>query len=111
MTDLHTWTLVAVMAIVTALLRFLPFVIFRKDKSIPPLVEKLGRLLPYAIMGMLVVYCLKSVHFVSASGFVPEIISCLLVAVLYLWKRSSLLSIIVGTICYMILVQSGIFPG
>ena len=105
MADIHTWTVVAIIAVVTALLRFMPFLVFRQNTKTPKIIEKLGKLLPYAIMGMLVVYCLKGVSFASASGFLPSLIACLVVAALYIWKRNTLISIISGTVCYMILVQ------
>lgn len=105
MNDLHVWYMVAVIALVTAAIRFLPFIVLGGDKKTPKLVEKLGNILPYAIMGMLVVYCLKGVTFTSVSGFAPSLIACLVVGVLYVWKRNTLVSIIAGTVCYMILVQ------
>lgn len=105
MPDLHTWMLIAVIALVTAMLRFLPFSIFRDGKKTPRIIEKLGRTLPTAIMGMLVVYCLKDVSFKSFSGFLPALIAGALVLLLHLWKRNTLLSTIVGTLCYMFLVQ------
>lgn len=104
MSDLHIWLTVLVIAAVTCALRFLPFAIW-SGKKLPPLVERLGRVLPYAIMGMLVVYCLKDVNVKSAAGFVPQLVSCLVVALLYVWRRNTLISIIFGTICYMLLVQ------
>ncbi len=105
MHELHTWLIVAVIALVTALLRFLPFVIFRNGKRTPPIIDRLGKTLPFAIMGMLVVYCLKGVYFTAAAGFVPSLVACAAVTVLYLMFRNTLLSIIGGTVCYMILVQ------
>lgn len=105
MTDLHTWGMVALIALVTAALRFLPFIVFSGNRKTPRLVEKLGAVLPYAIMGMLVVYCLKNVSFTAASGFLPPLIACFVVGILYVWKRNTLVSIIAGTVCYMILVQ------
>lgn len=105
MTDLHTWLIVAVVSLVTVLLRFLPFLIFGDNRKTPKIIEKLGRVLPYAIMGMLVVYCLKNISFGSVSSWVPEAIACALVGVTYVWKRNTLLSIILGTVCYMLLVQ------
>ena len=99
------WLSVAVIALVTAALRFLPFLIFKNDKKTPAIITKLGKILPFAVMGMLVVYCLKDVSFTSPSDFVPELISCLLVAGLYIWKRNTLISIVCGTVCYMLLVQ------
>ena len=106
MTDSQLWLAVAIIALVTALTRFLPFFAFGGERKTPRLIEKLGGLLPYAIMGMLVVYCLKGMNFTSgARGFVPEIISVFVVSVLYVWRRNTLLSIIAGTGCYMLLVQ------
>jgi len=97
--------LIAVTAIVTALLRFLPFLIFSENRSTPPAIERLGRLLPYSIMGMLVVYCLKDVNPASAPFGIPEFLGCALVAGLHVWKRSTLLSIGLGTLYYMLLIQ------
>jgi len=105
MTDLRTWGMVAVITLVTAVLRFLPFVLFRDNRKAPKIIEKLGRTLPFAIMGMLVVYCLKGISFTSVSGWLPILIASLIVGVLYVWKRNTLLSIISGTVCYMVLVQ------
>ena len=105
MNDWHTWCTIAVIALVTALLRFLPFSIFSGNRKTPKIVEKLGRVLPYAIMGMLVVYCLKDLNFASAPGFLPQLIACAVVVVLHVWKRNTLVSIIGGTVCYMVLVQ------
>ncbi len=81
------------------------FVIFNGNKKTPVIIEKLGRVLPFAIMGMLVVYCFKEVTFTSIAGFLPQLIACLVVGILYVWKRNTLISIVCGTICYMILVQ------
>lgn len=106
MTETELWLAVAVMALVTALTRCLPFIAFGGGGKVPKTVEKLGALLPYAIMGILVVYCLRGLSFTSGpGGFMPEIISVLAVSVLYVWKRNSLLSITAGTVCYMALVQ------
>lgn len=105
MTDKHFWSSVAVMAVGTALLRFLPFIIFNGKHKTPAIIEKLGRTLPYAVMGMLVVYCLKEVSFTSVSGFIPELIACAVVALLYIRKKNTLLSIVAGTLSYMALVQ------
>lgn len=105
MNDWYIWVSVAVIALVTAAIRFLPFVIWSGDKKTPKIIEKLGKVLPFAIMGMLVVYCLKDVNFAEVSGFLPVAIACLVVGVLYVWKRNTLVSIIAGTVCYMVLVQ------
>lgn len=108
MSDLHTWSVVAVIALVTAAIRFLPFVLFGRDRKTPKLINKLGKMLPYSIMGMLVVYCLKDVKVTDASSCLPALIACLVVGVLYVRKRNTLISIVVGTVCYMLLVQ-GVF--
>jgi len=97
--------MVAVSAAVTALLRFAPFLIFRNGHKTPVLVTYLGKVLPCAIMGMLVVYCLKDVQVTGWPYGIPELLGCLTVAALHVWKRNSLLSIGVGTVVYMLLVQ------
>lgn len=105
MTDYHAWAIIAVIAIVTAALRFLPFAVFSDSRKTPKIIEKLSKILPYAIMGMLVVYCLKGISFTSVQGFLPALIACAVVGVLYVWKRNTLVSIICGTVAYMVLVQ------
>ncbi len=104
-TDLHFWLSVAVISGITALLRFFPFIIFSGNRKTPKIIEKLGKTLPYAVIGMLIVYCLKDMSFASISGFLPQIIAGVATALLYIWKRNTLLSIIVGTVGYMLLVQ------
>ena len=101
----YVWYAVAVTALVTAALRFLPFLVWGGSRKTPKLIEKLGNSLPYAIMGMLVVYCLKDIRFAEPSGYLPPLIACAVVGVLYVWKRNTLISIIAGTVCYMLLVQ------
>lgn len=105
MTDLHSAQMIAVIALVTAALRFLPFLIFGENRKTPPLISYLGQVLPYAIMGMLVVYCLKGISFTAFPFGLPEIIGCAAVTLLHVWKRNTLLSIGGGTVCYMLLVQ------
>ena len=95
--------LIAVVSIVTIALRFLPFVVFR-DRT-PQTVLYLGKVLPYAIMGMLVIYCLKDTAFTSLAGWTPQAISVALVVALHRLKHNTLLSILAGTVCYMLLVQ------
>ena len=105
MDKLHAAAMIAVIALVTAALRFLPFLIFGENRKTPPIITYLGQILPYAIMGMLVVYCLKDITFLSTPFGAPEIIGCAVVAGLHGWKRNTLLSIGAGTVCYMLLVQ------
>lgn len=105
MDNLHAALTIAVIALVTAALRFLPFLLFGENRKTPPMVTYLGKVLPFAIMGMLVVYCLKGVTFAAAPYGIPEAIGCATVALLHIWKRNTLLSIGAGTICYMLLMQ------
>ena len=105
MPNLHAALMIVVIAVVTAVLRFLPFLIFGENRKTPPLVTYLGQVLPYAIMGMLVVYCLKGVSLTDFPFGIPELLGCAAVVLLHIWKRNTLLSIGVGTVCYMLLVQ------
>ncbi len=105
MNSMSVLAMVLVIALVTAGLRFLPFIIFGGGRKVPKFVSYLGRVLPYSIMAMLVVYCLKGVSFIKAPFGIPELISVVLVAVLHVWKRNTLLSIVGGTVCYMVLMQ------
>ena len=102
---MHDILLIAAAVLVTMATRFLPFLIFGEKRKTPAIIEYLGTVLPCAIMGMLVVYCLKDVSFLSSPFGLPELISCVVVAALHVWKRNSLLSIGGGTVCYMLLVQ------
>ena len=97
--------LIAVMSAVTILLRFLPFLIFPAGKPTPKYIQYLGRVLPGAVFGMLVVYCLKNVSVTSFPFGIPELIGIAVTAVLHLWKKQMILSMGAGTIVYMILVQ------
>ena len=105
MPDFHSLAIVVVAALVTAGLRFLPFLLFGENRKTPQIITYLGTVLPFAIMGMLVVYCLKDVSFSAPGGWLPQLIGCLVVAGLHIWKRNTLLSIGAGTLCYMLLVQ------
>ena len=105
MNNTHAVLTIAVCALVTAALRFLPFLIFGENRKTPALISYLGRVLPFAIMGMLVVYCLKDVSIASAPFGIPEFLGCAVVAGLHVWKRNTLLSIGAGTVVYMLLVQ------
>ncbi len=104
MNDQQVILSVIVISVVTAAIRFLPFILF-SGKETPKLITRLGESLPYAVMGMLVVYCLKDTEFQTTAQYVPQLISVIVVGVLYIWKKNTLLSILTGTICYMLLVQ------
>ena len=101
----HAALIIAVAGAVTLLLRFLPFLIFGGKRETPPYMVYLGKVLPYAIMGMLVIYCLRGISFTATANFLPELIACAVVVLAHVWKRNTLLSIISGTVCYMLLVQ------
>ena len=105
MIDLRAAALIAVCAGVTMLLRFLPFLVFGGKKEGPGYITYLSGVLPYAIMGMLVVYCLKDVPGSGHYG-IPELIAILFIVALHKWKKSTLLSIGGGTVLYMVLVQT-----
>ena len=105
MSDPHSILIVAVCALVTMGLRFLPFAVFRGDRPTPTYIVYLGKVLPYAIMGMLVVFCLKGVSLTAAPHGIPEFLGCAVTALLHIWKRNTLLSIVGGTAVYMVLVQ------
>ncbi len=102
---MHSVWIIVVAALVTMATRFLPFLIFGNDRKTPDIIVYLGKVLPYAIMGMLVVYCMKDVSFLTAPYGIPELLGCAAVALLHIWKRNTLLSIGVGTVFYMVLVQ------
>lgn len=102
---LHSIELIAVMAGVTMTLRFLPFILFPAGKRMPKMLLYLGRVLPGAIMAMLVVYCFKNTVILSWPYALPEIIATAVVSVIYLWRENVLASIGAGTVCYMALVQ------
>ena len=97
--------IITLMAFGTAITRFLPFLMFRDAASSPRYMKYLGKMLPAAAVGLLVVYCLRYVQFLSSPHGLPETISILVVAFLHIWKKNTLLSVLVGTICYMLLVQ------
>ena len=98
--------IVAALAAATMITRFFPFLLFPPGKKIPEYVEYLGKTLPSAAMGLLVVYCLKDVDVWSGSHGLPEIIAVAVIVVLHWWKGNSLLSIGAGTVLYMALVQA-----
>ena len=97
---------IVVMAAVTFLTRFLPFLLFDRGESPPRIVLYLGRVLPPAIIAMLIVYCLRGVSFASPAGWVPQLVCVAVVVALHLWKHNNLLSIFGGTVLYMVLVQT-----
>ena len=102
---LHSVAIIAVAAIVTLIIRAVPFVAFGGKREVPETVPYLGKVLPPAIMVILVIYCVKGINLFTGSHGFPELLSIAVVALLHIWKKNTLLSIAVGTILYMILVQ------
>ena len=101
---LHAILAVAIMSAITILLRVIPFLVF-SHKTTPAYISFLGKYLPYAVIGMLVVYCLKGTVLTAMPFGIPELLSVCVVAGLHIWKRNTLLSILCGTVCYMVFVQ------
>ncbi len=97
--------IIAIAVVGTFLTRLLPFLIFPADKPTPKFIKYLGNVLPAAIFGLLVIYCLKNVSITEGTHGIPEMISIAVVVLLHLWKKQTLLSIAAGTVCYMVLVQ------
>lgn len=106
MTSTENIITIFVVILGTMLTRFLPFLIFPANKKTPPLIIFLGKILPSSIMGMLVVYTLKDISFNSSAEFLPELIAVALTAFLQYFYKNILLTILLGTVCYMFLVQS-----
>ena len=101
----HSIAIVAVVAICTLLTRALPFMLLGRKRELPSTIKYLGKVLPPAIMIILVVYCLKGINVFEGSRGIPELLGVTSVVILHLWKRNTLLSIGVGTVIYMLLVQ------
>ena len=105
MENTQAFWMILVIAGGTFLTRLLPFLIFPATKQPPKMVTYLSNVLPAAVMGMLVVYCLKGVSPLTYPHGLPELIAIILVVGSYIWKRNTLLSVLIGTIAYMLLIQ------
>jgi len=105
MTTAQVFLTILTVSLATALTRFLPFIVFPAGKQTPKFIQYLGKVLPSAVFGLLVIYCLKHVSLFSGSHGLPEAIAIAVTAALHLWKRQMLVSIAGGTLCYMLLVQ------
>jgi branched-subunit amino acid transport protein AzlD len=92
-------------AIGTMATRFLPFIVFSEKRATPAFIQYIGKYLPSAVFGMLVVYCLKDVSLLSGTHGIPEFIAIVITILLHLWKRQMLVSIAGGTVCYMLLLH------
>ena len=96
---------IAICALATAITRFLPFILFPSGKALPPIIRYLSDVLPYAVIGLLVVYCLKDINFLAPPHGLPEALATFAVICMHVWRRNVLLSIATGTVLYMLLVQ------
>lgn len=105
LTLIESLIIIGVVALGTMVTRFLPFIVFPADKQTPKYIIYLSTVLPYSVIGLLVVYCLKNVSIISYPFGIPECISIAGTALLHNWKRNMLLSIGAGTIIYMLLIQ------
>ncbi len=103
--DMQAIIMIAIFSIVTILLRAIPFILFPGNKKTPAYINYLGKVLPPAIIGMLVIYCMKDVAILSAPFGIPEAIATVAIVLVHVWKRNTLLSIGGGTVLYMFLVQ------
>lgn len=104
MTAIQSFITILVVVAGTMLTRFLPFLIFPEGKEPPESITYLGTVLPYAVISLLIVYCLKDAVFAASHGL-PELIALLFILVIHKWKKNTLLSILAGTVLYMVLVQ------
>lgn len=105
MTTPQMITTVAAVVLGTMTTRFLPFLLFPANKPTPKYIQYLGKVLPYAVMGLLLIYCLKDVQVAAWPHGIPELIGVAVTAALQFWRKNMLLSIAAGTILYMVLVQ------
>ena len=101
----HAALVILIMGLVTLATRLLPVLIFGRGEKVPDYILYLGKVVPFTAMGLLIVYCLKDVSVVESPHGLPELISLAIVTGTYLWKRNTILSVVIGTVVYMILVQ------
>lgn len=107
MTDYrHAMIVIAVMGLAVLATRIVPVLIFGRGEKVPEFILYLGRVVPYTAMGLLIVYCLRDMPVLEAPHGLPELISLAAVTVTYLWKRNTIMSVVLGTALYMFLVQS-----
>ena len=105
MTDIQILLTVLIVAAVTLLTRAAPFLLFPEGRKAPAFITWLGSRLPVAVMGMLVVYCLKDIRFGPAAGWLPALAGVAITAALHAWRRNIMLSIVSGTVVYMLLIR------
>lgn len=103
--ELHAALVILIIGLVTCATRLLPVFIFGRGEKIPAIIVYLGKVVPYTAMGLLIVYCLKDVSLVDQPHGLPEAIALAIVSGTYLWKRNAILSVVIGTVLYMLLLQ------
>jgi len=106
--DFHSLYIILVMAVITFFLRATPFILFPAHIETPAFIVKLSTLMPRAMVGFLVIYCFKNVSFTVSGDWVPELIAVIAIVAVHLFKRNTLISISVGTVIYIVLVN-GVF--
>ena len=102
----HAMIVIIVMGLAVLATRIMPVLIFGRGEKVPEFILYLGRVVPYTAMGLLIVYCLRDMPVLEAPHGLPELISLTAVTLTYLWKRNTILSVVIGTALYMFLVQS-----
>ena len=105
MTDIDAMLIILVIGLATLLTRILPVLIFGRGEKVPGYIVYLGKVVPYTAMGLLIVYCLRDVSFLEGSHGLPEIIALAVVSISYIWKKNAILSVVIGTVLYMFLLQ------
>lgn len=105
MNTMQTILIIFTAAFFTFITRAFPFILFSKTEQPPAIISYLGKILPAAVIAILIIYCMKTINFQSLSSFVPQLIASFIVVLLHLWKRNNLISIGMGTVCYMVMVQ------
>ncbi|NLP48790.1 MAG: branched-chain amino acid transporter AzlD [Clostridiales bacterium] len=106
MNHIHTVAVLSIIALITLATRALPFLVFGSRGEISQKILYIGRVLPLAVIAVLVVYCLRSLNLFTYPFGLPELISMGLIVILHLWKNSTILSVLGGTACYMILIRT-----
>ena len=101
----HALIIMLVMGGCVLLTRILPVLIFGRSAQIPEFILYLGKVIPYTAMGLLIVYCLRDVSIISGTHGLPELIAMIVVVASYLWKRNTIVSVVLGTAVYMVLLQ------
>lgn len=105
MSTIQLFLTITIITLATMSTRFLPFLLFPSGKKKPDFIQFLGEVLPYAMMSLLVVYCLRNVQFTSYATWLPELLSIIFIVLLHTWKKNTLISVAGGTILYMFLIQ------